>query len=67
MARRHRPPMSLARLIRNMKRGDNLKKIAVVVGTITDDNRIYEVPKFTVCFAVVTRNSLLTSSSYICF
>ncbi|VDD90375.1 unnamed protein product [Enterobius vermicularis] len=49
MAKRHRPPMSIARLIRNLKRGDNLKKIAVVVGTITDDHRIYKIPKLTVC------------------
>lgn len=48
MARRHRPPMSIARLIRYMKRGDNITKIAVVIGTITDDNRIFDVPKFTV-------------------
>lgn len=53
MARRHRPPMSIARLIRYMKRGDNIKKIAVVVGTITDDNRIFEVPKLTVRFATI--------------
>lgn len=53
MARRHRPPMSLARLIRYMKRGDNIKKIAVVVGTITDDNRIFEVPKLVVSFTSI--------------
>ncbi|CAG9540862.1 unnamed protein product [Cercopithifilaria johnstoni] len=55
MARRHRPPMSLARLIRYMKRGDNAKKIAVVVGTITDDNRIFEIPKLTVAALRVTK------------
>lgn len=54
MARRHRPPMSLARLIRYMKRGDNIKKIAVVVGTITDDNRIFEVPKLVVSFTSIS-------------
>lgn len=55
MARRHRPPISLARLIRNMKKGDNMKKIAVVVGTVTDDNRIFEVPKFTVGFKCISK------------
>ncbi|EFO21820.2 hypothetical protein LOAG_06664 [Loa loa] len=57
MARRHRPPMSLARLIRYMKRGDNIKKIAVIVGTITDDNRIFEVPKLTVAALHVTKGA----------
>lgn len=55
MARRHRPPMSLARLTRYMKRGDNMKKIAVVVGTITDDDRIFDVPKLTVRFRSIRR------------
>uniref|UniRef100_F1LDR0 Large ribosomal subunit protein eL18 n=1 Tax=Ascaris suum TaxID=6253 RepID=F1LDR0_ASCSU len=57
MSRRNRAPMSLARLVRNLKRGDNMKKIAVVVGTITDDQRIYEVPKFTVAALRVTEGA----------
>merc|ERR1739848_447699 len=39
MSQINRPPMSLARLIRKMK-GDRAEKIAVVVGTITNDLRI---------------------------
>ncbi|VDN06202.1 unnamed protein product [Thelazia callipaeda] len=57
MSRRHRPPMSLARLIRNMKRGDNMKKIAVIVGTVTDDHRIFDVPKLTVAALHVTKGA----------
>ncbi|VDO42085.1 unnamed protein product [Brugia timori] len=57
MARRHRPPMSLARLVRYMKRGGNITKIAVVVGTITDDNRIFEIPKLTVAALHVTKGA----------
>ncbi|VDK55587.1 unnamed protein product [Anisakis simplex] len=57
MSRKHRPPMSLARLVRNLKRGENMKKIAVVVGTITDDHRIYEVPKLTVAALHVTEGA----------
>ncbi|XP_031484763.1 60S ribosomal protein L18-3-like isoform X2 [Nymphaea colorata] len=42
MSKTNRPPLSLRRLIRFMERkGD---KIAVVVGTVTDDTRVYEVP-----------------------
>ena len=48
MSRVNRPPLSLARLIRQMKPADRGNKIAVVVGTITDDLRIHSVPKLTV-------------------
>ncbi|KAK0418939.1 hypothetical protein QR680_013863 [Steinernema hermaphroditum] len=47
MARRHRAPLSLARLVRHTKR-QGLEKIVVVVGTVTDDIRLHEVPKLTV-------------------
>ncbi|KAG0496625.1 hypothetical protein HPP92_001316 [Vanilla planifolia] len=42
MSRTNRPPLSLRRLIRFMKGKDD--KIAVIVGTVTDDKRAYEVP-----------------------
>lgn len=48
MSRVNRPPLSLARIIRQMKPADRVNKIAVVVGTITDDLRIHSVPKLTV-------------------
>ena len=47
MSRTNRPPLSLSRLARFMKDKDG--KIAVLVGTITDDPRLLEVPKMTVC------------------
>ena len=48
MSKINRPPLSLARLIRNMKKEGREGKIAVVIGTITNDLRIFKVPKLTV-------------------
>merc|ERR1711976_695642 len=45
--RRNKPPLSLSKLIKSMENKDG--KIAVIVGTVTDDKRIYEVPKVSVC------------------
>ncbi|WOL16447.1 60S ribosomal protein L18-2-like [Canna indica] len=42
MSKANRPPISLKRLVQFMEGKD--KKIAVVVGTVTDDKRLYEVP-----------------------
>merc|ERR1711935_1279750 len=47
MTRRNKPPLSLSKLAKSMESKDG--KIAVVVGTITDDKRIYEIPKISVC------------------
>ena len=47
MSGRNKPPVSVSRLIKNMANKDG--KIAVVVGKITDDKRVYEVPKLSVC------------------
>merc|ERR1712232_577694 len=44
---RNKPPLSLSKLIKNMQNKDG--KIACVVGPVTDDKRIYDVPKLTVC------------------
>eukprot|EP00929_Paragymnodinium_shiwhaense_P029702 TRINITY_DN1696_c0_g3_i1.p1 TRINITY_DN1696_c0_g3~~TRINITY_DN1696_c0_g3_i1.p1 ORF type:complete len:187 (+),score=51.61 TRINITY_DN1696_c0_g3_i1:85-645(+) len=46
-ARRNKPPLSLSKLIKNM--GSKEGKVAVVVGTVTDDKRVYDVPKLSVC------------------
>jgi len=47
MSRTNRPPVSLSKLKVMLKgKGD---KIAVVVGTVTDDVRLLDVPKMTVC------------------
>jgi len=48
MSRINRPPMSLSRIAANVKKGSNEKKTIVIVGTVTDDNRLLEVPKVTV-------------------
>nr|KAF6407917.1 ribosomal protein L18 [Molossus molossus] len=45
MSRSNRPPLSLSRMIRKMKLPGREGKTAVVVGTITDDVRVQEVPK----------------------
>ncbi|URE02944.1 60S ribosomal protein L18 [Musa troglodytarum] len=42
MSKINRPPISLKRLITFMDGKDD--KIAVIVGTVTDDKRVYEVP-----------------------
>mmetsp|Transcript_66143 Transcript_66143/g.204691 ORF Transcript_66143/g.204691 Transcript_66143/m.204691 type:complete len:187 (+) Transcript_66143:70-630(+) len=47
MTRKNRPPLSLSKLIKNMANKEG--KIACVVGTVTDDKRVYEVPKMSVC------------------
>ena len=49
MSKNHRPPLSLSRLVRHMKRPGRENKIAVCVGTITDDVRIQDIPKLRVC------------------
>merc|ERR1711887_527224 len=46
MSNTNRPPLSIARLIRKMKGHEG--KTAVIVGTVTDDTRIFTVPKMTV-------------------
>merc|ERR1712025_833699 len=54
MSRINRLPMSLARLVRNMKADSRQGKTAVVVGTITNDIRLLEVPKLKICALRVT-------------
>ncbi|CBK22442.2 uncharacterized protein [Blastocystis hominis] len=47
MSRINRPPMSLSRLMKHMQGKED--KIAVIVGTVTDDIRVIEVPALKVC------------------
>merc|ERR1711872_375443 len=54
MSKTNRAPLSLARLRRHMSHKARADKIAVVVGTVTDDKRVLEVPKMTVCALRVT-------------
>ncbi|KAI1823834.1 ribosomal protein L18e/L15P [Xylaria intraflava] len=48
MSRINRPPVSLSRVKSQVAHGDNANKTVVVIGTITDDNRLLEVPKVTI-------------------
>merc|ERR1719407_371246 len=49
MSKMNRPPMSIAQLKKHLDKAGGEDKIAVVVGSVTDDVRMYEVPKMTVC------------------
>ncbi|KAI8906045.1 ribosomal protein L18e/L15P [Gorgonomyces haynaldii] len=55
MSRINKPPISLARLSKYMQNKDD--KIAVIVGTVTDDIRLLEVPKLTVAALRVTKSA----------
>merc|ERR1712150_171894 len=48
MSKINKPPLSLARIVRRMKRSEG-NKICIVVGSVTDDIRLLTVPKLTVC------------------
>uniref|UniRef100_A0A2K5ZH36 Large ribosomal subunit protein uL15/eL18 domain-containing protein n=1 Tax=Mandrillus leucophaeus TaxID=9568 RepID=A0A2K5ZH36_MANLE len=54
MSPTNRPLLSLSRMIWKMKRPGWENKTAMVVGTITDDVRVQEVPKLKVCALRVT-------------
>lgn len=47
MSARNRPPLSLSKISKNMVNKEG--KIAVVVGKVTDDKRLLEVPQVSVC------------------
>merc|ERR1719218_16865 len=47
MSKVNRPPLSISRLARYMRGKED--KIAVIVGTVTDDVRLQTVPKLTIC------------------
>jgi len=57
MSKINRPPLSVAGLARHMKKEGREGKIAVVVGAITDDRRIYQIPKMTVCALRLTEKA----------
>lgn len=44
----NRPPVSVSRIARALKQKGASEKIIVVVGTVTDDNRLLEFPKATI-------------------
>ncbi|RKO87788.1 ribosomal protein L18e/L15-domain-containing protein [Blyttiomyces helicus] len=55
MSRTNRPPISISRLARYMDKKED--KIAVIVGTVTDDVRLLDVPKLSVCALRVTQTA----------
>ncbi|KAJ3301835.1 60S ribosomal protein L18, partial [Kappamyces sp. JEL0829] len=55
MSKVNRPPLSIARLAKYLHGKDD--KIAVLVGTVTDDDRLLTVPKMTVCALRVTKTA----------
>lgn len=57
MSKINRPPISLSRVVRLMKKPGREGLTAVIVGTITDDARIFEIPKLTVCALRVTETA----------
>ncbi|MRA75670.1 hypothetical protein GH890_29865, partial [Bacillus thuringiensis] len=57
MSKIHRPPLSLARLIRMMAKPGRSDKLAVCVGTVTDDMRIFKAPKLKLCALRVTEGA----------
>lgn len=57
MSRTNRPPMSLSKLIHHMKHEERKDKIAIVVGTITDDLRVHTIPKLRICALHITERA----------
>eukprot|EP00232_Nephroselmis_pyriformis_P022768 CAMPEP_0182864048 /NCGR_PEP_ID=MMETSP0034_2-20130328/6966_1 /TAXON_ID=156128 /ORGANISM="Nephroselmis pyriformis, Strain CCMP717" /LENGTH=186 /DNA_ID=CAMNT_0024996295 /DNA_START=81 /DNA_END=641 /DNA_ORIENTATION=- len=55
MSRVNRPPLSISRLANYMKGKED--KIAVLVGTVTDDVRMFDVPKLKICCLRVTETA----------
>jgi ribosomal protein L18E len=47
-ARRYKAPLSLQRLVK-LTKGKETSRVAAVVGTVTDDARLYDMPKLSVC------------------
>jgi len=47
-SRPNKPPISLSKIVLYLK-GKKEEKIAVIVGTVTDDKRVVKVPKMSIC------------------
>jgi ribosomal protein L18E len=63
MSRINRPPVSISRIVANTSEKSN-NKIIVVVGTVTDDNRLLTVPKLTIAalrFTATARARILAA------
>merc|ERR1711976_395679 len=57
MSRINRAPLGLGRLMRHYKREGNKGRTVVVVGTVTNDVRIHDLPKITLCALRVTESA----------
>jgi large subunit ribosomal protein L18e len=57
MSNINKPPISIAKIVRVMKKRESDDLTAVVVGTVTDDARIWKIPKLSVCALRVTRSA----------
>ncbi|GFU30017.1 60S ribosomal protein L18 [Nephila pilipes] len=57
MSNINRPPLSLSKLAKISKKPGNEGKTIVVIGTITDDLRLFEVPKIKLCALKVTERA----------
>jgi large subunit ribosomal protein L18e len=63
MSRINRPPVSISRIVSNLSEKANYKTV-VVIGTITDDNRLLTVPKLSVAalrFTATARARILAA------
>lgn len=62
MSRINRPPVSISRIVSNLGKED--KRTIVIVGTVTDDNRLLTVPKVSVAalrFTATARARILAA------
>nr|ABO26684.1 ribosomal protein l18 [Haliotis discus discus] len=57
MSNTNKPPMSLAKIVRLMKKPGRDTKVAVIVGAVTDDIRLLKVPKLKICALRVTERA----------
>lgn len=57
MSKINKPPISLSKVVRLMKKPGREGLTAVIVGTVTDDSRIYEIPKLSICALRVTQTA----------
>ncbi|KAJ9060693.1 hypothetical protein DSO57_1022117 [Entomophthora muscae] len=55
MSRINRPPVSVSRILKNCSNPEG--KIITIVGTVTNDERLLELPKMTVCALRFTKNA----------
>ena len=57
MSKINRPPVGLGKLAKKLKHPERWDKTVVVVGTVTDDNRLFDVPKVKLCALHVTEKA----------